>query len=143
MFTYDDVNYLTRYLKGYLTNREKDTYISPILKKDKSSDYNGTMFRGLAINSEHLSTTDIHEDSVASWTTNVDVAVDFAMKTHGRHKVLLVKRGKGKDVERLLGSLKALQEPYGLESISGRHENEILSSCYNGEYYMTEIVTED
>ena len=146
-FTLTNVIALSKYLKGFTPKIEKDKQLLEFLDAlyihgpDENFDvlYHGFMFRGISSNLL-LQIDDIDEMKFASWSKDIDVAVDFANKQYTWHQYLLIRYGWAIDPAKVKTiALNRFDTLTGLENYNPSREKEVIAPLLLGECVILDI----
>ena len=146
-FTLTNVIALSKYLKGFTPKIEKDKQLLEFLDAmyihgpDENFDvlYHGFMFRGISSNLL-LQIDDIDEMEFASWSKDIDVAIDFANKQHAWHQYLLIHYGLAIDPAKVkIIALNQFDVLTGLENYNPSREKELIAPLIPGECVILDI----
>ena len=146
-FTLTNVVALSKYLKGFTPKIEKDKQLLEFLDAmythgpDENFDvlFHGFMFRGISSNLL-LQIDDIDEMEFASWSKDIDVAIDFASKQYAWHQYLLIRYGWAIDPSKI----KTIAQDYfnnntGLENYNPSREKEVIAPLIHDECIILDI----
>ena len=147
IFTLESIHELSKYLKGFIPSIEKDELLLRFLDAmyingpDENFDvlYHGFMFRGISSNLL-LQIENIDEMEYASWSKDIDIAVDFANKQHAWHQYLLIRYGWAIDPSKI----KTIAQEYfnnntGLENYNPSREKEVIAPLIHNECVILDI----
>lgn len=129
-------NNLAKYLQG----KECDLYqLQRDLRFFKQCQYTGYVFRGMGFK-HPIDKHEIRECDLCSWSKTMEVAENFA--SHGRYKILIIKKSTGICVQSLLDYLNNnnLMVSESLKSCTTKYEHEVLDSLYSCDCCVTEIL---
>ena len=146
-FTIENIHELARYLKGFIQNIQDDetllSFLDAIYTHGPDEDfdvlYHGFMFRGISSNLL-LQVENIDEMSYASWSKDIDVAIDFASKQYAWHQYLLIRYGCAIDPSKI----KTIAQDYfnnntGLENYNPSREKEVIAPLIHDECVIIDI----
>ena len=146
-FTIENIHELARYLKGFIPNIQDNetllSFLDAIYTHGPDEDfdvlYHGFMFRGISSNLL-LQVENIDEMSYASWSKDIDVAIDFASKQYAWHQYLLIRYGWAIDPSKI----KTIAQDYfnnntGLENYNPSREKEVIAPLIHDECVITDI----
>ena len=146
-FTTENIHELARYLKGFIPNIQDDetllSFLDAIYTHGPDEDfdvlYHGFMFRGISSNLL-LQVENIDEMSYASWSKDIDVAIDFASKQYAWHQYLLIRYGWAIDSSKI----KTIAQDYfnnntGLENYKPSREKEVIAPLIHDECVIIDI----
>ena len=146
-FTLTNVVALSKYLKGFTPKIEKDKQLLEFLDAmythgpDENFDvlYHGFMFRGISSNLL-LQIENIDSMEYASWSKDIDVAVDFANKQHAWHQYLLIHYGWAIDPAKVKTiALNRFDTITGLENYYPSREKEVIAPLLPSECLILDI----
>ena len=146
-FTLTNVIALSKYLKGFTPKIEKDKQLLEFLDAlyihgpDENFDvlYHGFMFRGISSNLL-LNIGDINKMEFASWSKDIDIAVDFANKQRAWHQYLLIYYGWAIDPAKIKTiALNQFDVLTGLENYNPSREKEVIAPLLPGECVILDI----
>ena len=147
IFTLTNVIALSKYLKGFTPKIEKDKQLLEFINvmyihgPDENFDvlYYGFMFRGISSNLL-LNIGDIDKMKFASWSKDIDVAIDFANKQHAWHQYLLIRYGWAIDPAKVKTiALNQFDVLTGLENYNPSREKEVIAPLLPGECVILDI----
>lgn len=146
-FTIENIHELARYLKGFIPNIQDDetllSFLDAIYTHGPDEDfdvlYHGFMFRGISSNLL-LQVENIDEMSYASWSKDIDIAVDFANKQHAWHQYLLIHYGWAIDPAKVKTiALNRFDTLTGLENYYPSREKEVIAPLLPSECVILDI----
>lgn len=146
-FTLENIRELAKYLKGFIPNIQDDKSLLNFLDAMYTHDpddnfdilYHGFMFRGISSNLL-LQIENIDEMEYASWSKDIDVAVDFANKQHAWHQYLLIRYGWAIDPAKVKTiALNQFDAPIGLENYNPSREKEVIAPLIHSECVILDI----
>ena len=146
-FTLTNVIALSKYLKGFTPIIEKDKQLLEFLDAmyihgpDENFDvlYHGFMFRGISSNLL-LNIGDINKMEFASWSKDIDIAVDFANKQRAWRQYLLIYYGWAIDPAKIKTiALNQFDALTGLENYNPSREKEVIAPLIPGECVILDI----
>lgn len=146
-FTLTNVVALSKYLKGFTPKIEKDKQLLEFLDAmynhgpDENFDvlYHGFMFRGISSNLL-LQIGNIDKMKFASWSKDIDIAVDFANKQHAWHQYLLIRYGRAIDPAKVKTiALNRFDTLTGLENYYPSREKEVIAPLLPSECVILDI----
>ena len=146
-FTLTNAVALSKYLKGFTPKIEKDEQLLEFLDAmythgpDENFDvlYHGFMFRGISSNLL-LQIENIDSMEYASWSKDIDVAVDFANKQHAWHQYLLFRYGWAIDPAKVKTiALNRFDTLTGLENYYPSREKEVITPLIHNECVILDI----
>ena len=146
-FTLTNVIALSKYLKGFTPKIEKDKQLLEFLNAmyihgpDENFDvlYHGFMFRGISSNLL-LQIGNIDKMKFASWSKDIDIAVDFANKQHAWHQYLLIRYGWAIDPAKVKTiALNRFDTLTGLENYYPSREKEVIAPLLPSECVILDI----
>ena len=125
MFTKEAQDNLAKYLLGL--NCDKQQLMMDLRNMNRRVDitYTGYVFRGMYFN-HVIEKSEIHNQMVCSWSTDIEVAEQFA--SHGRFPVILVKKSNGYSVLKIIDHLRENNQLVSerLTKCSSKYEKEVL-----------------
>ena len=127
-------------LANYLPGKVCDiNYLNNCLTEFNQCKYDGYVFRGMYFD-HPIDKSDIREKDMCSWSTDLEVAENFA--SHGRYRIILAKKSRGVSVKALLTYLRDnnLMVSESLKNCTSKFENEVLDSMYSYEYTAMEVM---
>ena len=146
-FTIENIHELARYLKGFIPNIQDDetllSFLDAIYTHGPDEDfdvlYHGFMFRGISSNLL-LQVENIDEMSYASWSKDIDVAIDFASKQYAWHQYLLIHYGWAIDPAKVKTiALNRFDTLTGLENYYPSREKEVIAPLLPSECVILDI----
>lgn len=148
-FTVNTCRDLSRYLKGMIPSIRSSKSLALLMSTIYNFGeenmpnllYHGWMFRGFS-SERPITLNTLKEMEWASWTTDQDIAIDFAKKNEGKYKYILCRKNKAispaaiKDVARLYF------DDYtntGLHTYNPFREKEIIAPVIRSECTLIDI----
>lgn len=127
MFTKESQDNLARYLTGL--NCDKTQLMMDLRNMNRTTEitYIGYVFRGMYFN-HVIDISEINNQNVCSWSTDIDVAEQFA--SHGRFPVILIKKSTGYSVQKVIAYLKEQGQLVSerLMKCSSKYEKEVIDN---------------
>lgn len=148
-FTVNTCRDLSRYLKGLIPSINSSRNLALLMStiynygEDRMPNllYHGWMYRGFS--SEHPVTLyTLKEMEWASWTTDQDIAINFAKKNTGKFKYILCRRNKAINPAAIKDMAYLYFDDYtntGLHTYNPFREREIIAPVIRGECSLIDI----
>lgn len=148
-FTVNTCRDLSRYLKGLIPSINSSRNLALLMStiynygEDRMPNllYHGWMYRGFS--SEHPVTLyTLKEMEWASWTTDQDIAINFAKKNTGKFKYILCRRNKAINPAAIKDTAYLYFDDYtntGLHTYNPFREREIIAPVIRGECSLIDI----
>lgn len=148
-FTVNTCRDLSRYLKGLIPSIRSSKNLALLMStiyifgEDNMPNllYHGWMFRG--ISSDHpITLHNLREMEWASWSTNQDIAIDFAKKNKGKYKYIICRKNKAINPSGIKDLARFYFEDYhgtGLDSYNPSREKEVIAPMLRSECSIIDI----
>lgn len=148
-FTANTCRDLCKYLKGMIpsikTSKNLALFMSTIYNyADETMPtliYRGWMYRGISSDTPIMIQA-LREKEWASWSTNIDIAINFAKKTPGKYKYIVCRKNKAVNPTSIKDIAKLYLEDYyatGLEQYVPSRECEVIAPMLRSECKIMNI----
>ena len=148
-FTENACRDLVRYLKGQLPSINSSKNLAFMMNAIYNFAerhfpimlYHGWMYRGISL-SHPLNISEFKEMDWASWSTDENIAINFAQKNEGKYKYIICRNNKAVNPAAIKDICKFSFENYidtGFETYNPSREREVIAPMYLNECKILDI----